>query len=76
VPVLVAIIAALWQHTVARPVAWAGFAMSLVGVGLVAGGGGGGATLSGDGLVLASLLLSAALPWRRAACCAAVTRSQ
>ena len=60
VPVLVAIIAALWQHTVARPVAWAGFAMSLVGVGLVAGGGGGGATLSGDGLVLASLLLSAA----------------
>jgi drug/metabolite transporter (DMT)-like permease len=59
VPVLVAIIAALWQHTVARPVAWAGFATSLAGVGLVAGGGGGGATLSGDGLVLASLLLSA-----------------
>jgi len=58
-PVLVAIIAALWHHTVARPVAWAGFAVSLAGVGLVAGGAGGGATAGGDGLVLASLLLSA-----------------
>ncbi len=35
VPVLVAVIAALWLHTVARPVAWAGFALSLAGVGLV-----------------------------------------
>jgi O-acetylserine/cysteine efflux transporter len=59
-PVLVAIIAALWHRTVARPVAWAGFAVSLAGVGLVAGGGGGSATATGDGLVLASLLLSAA----------------
>jgi O-acetylserine/cysteine efflux transporter len=59
-PVLVAIIAALWHRAVARPVAWAGFAVSLAGVGLVTGGGGGGATLGGDGLVLASLLLSAA----------------
>jgi len=59
-PVLVAIIAALWHRTVARPVAWAGFAVSLAGVGLVAGGGGGSATAGGDGLVLASLLLSAA----------------
>jgi O-acetylserine/cysteine efflux transporter len=58
-PVLVAIIAARWQHSVARPVAWAGYAVSLAGVGLVAGGGGGGATVSGDGLVMASLLLSA-----------------
>jgi O-acetylserine/cysteine efflux transporter len=58
-PVLVAVIAALWHHTVARPVAWAGFAVSLVGVGLVAGGRGGGATAAGDALVLASLLLSA-----------------
>jgi O-acetylserine/cysteine efflux transporter len=58
-PVLVAIIAALWHHSVARPVAWAGFAVSLAGVGLVAGGEGGGATAGGDGLVLASLLLSA-----------------
>ena len=59
VPVLVAVIAALWQHSVARPVAWAGFAVSLAGVGLVTGGNGGGTSLSGDGLVLASLLLSA-----------------
>jgi len=58
-PVLVAIIAAVWHRTVARPVAWAGFAVSLLGVGLVAGGGGGGATMAGDGLVLASLFLSA-----------------
>jgi O-acetylserine/cysteine efflux transporter len=56
-PVLVAVIAALWHHTVARPVAWAGFAVSLGGVGLIAGGGGGGATLRGDGLVLASLVV-------------------
>ena len=60
VPVLVAIIAAVWHRTVARPVAWFGFAVSLGGVALVtAGSGGGGATLAGDGLVLVSLLLSA-----------------
>jgi hypothetical protein len=57
--VLVAVIAALWHHTVARPVAWAGFVVSLGGVGLITGGGGGGATLTGDGLVLISLLISA-----------------
>ena len=60
-PVLVAIIAAVWHRTVARPVAWVGFVVSLLGVGLVtAGGGGGGATMAGDGLVLASLFLGAA----------------
>ena len=58
-PVLVAVIAALWHRAVARPVAWVGFAVSLAGVGLVTVGGGG-ATLGGDGLVLVSLLLSAA----------------
>jgi len=58
-PVLVAVIAAVWQRSVAPPVAWAGFAVSLAGVGLIAGGGGGGASLAGDGLVLASLVLSA-----------------
>jgi|SRR5271166_5116725 len=58
-PVLVAIIAAVWHRNVARPVAWAGFVVSLLGVGLIAGGGGGGATTAGDGLVLASLLLAA-----------------
>jgi O-acetylserine/cysteine efflux transporter len=58
-PVLVAVIAAVWQHAVARPVAWVGFAVSLAGVILVAGGGGGGASTVGDGLVVASLLLGA-----------------
>ena len=42
VPVLVAVIAAVWHHTVARPVAWLGFAISLAGVGLVTAGAGGG----------------------------------
>jgi drug/metabolite transporter (DMT)-like permease len=60
VPVMVAIIAAIWYRAVAAPVAWFGFAVSLGGVGLVTvGGGGGGATMAGDGLVLVSLLLSA-----------------
>jgi drug/metabolite transporter (DMT)-like permease len=58
-PVLVALIAAVAHRAVARPVTWAGFAVSLAGVGLVAAGGGGGATLTGDGLVLASLVFSA-----------------
>ena len=58
-PVLVAVIAVVWQHSVVRPVAWAGFAVSLGGVGLIAAGGGGGANLGGDGMVLASVLLSA-----------------
>src|SRR6266436_2517827 len=60
VPVLVAIIAAVWHRAVARPMAWFGFTVSLGGIGLItAGGGGGGATMAGDGLVLVSLLLSA-----------------
>jgi drug/metabolite transporter (DMT)-like permease len=59
-PVLVAGISAVWHRSLARPVAWAGFALSLAGVGLVAGGGGGGASPGGDALVLVSLLLSAA----------------
>jgi drug/metabolite transporter (DMT)-like permease len=58
-PVMVAIIAVLWHHSVVRPVAWAGFAVSLGGVGLIAAGGGGGANLGGDGMVLVSVLLSA-----------------
>jgi O-acetylserine/cysteine efflux transporter len=59
VPVLVAVIAALWHHTVARPVAWVGFVLSLGGVGLITSAAGGGATMTGDGLVLVSLLISA-----------------
>ncbi|MGD0700777.1 MAG: DMT family transporter [Trebonia sp.] len=60
-PVLVALIAALWQHAVARPVAWAGFALSLAGVGFIAGGHGGGASGVGDALVLAATLLASAM---------------
>lgn len=58
-PVLVALIAAIWHRSVATPTAWAGYAVSLTGVALVAGGSAGSATIAGDGLVLASLLLSA-----------------
>src|SRR6266851_8896713 len=58
-PVLVAIIAAVWHRSVARPVAWGGFAVSLAGVGLIAAAGGGGTNLGGDGMALASVLLSA-----------------
>jgi drug/metabolite transporter (DMT)-like permease len=60
-PVLVAVIAAAWHHTVARPVAWAGFAISLGGVAVVAGGNGGGASGSGDAMVLGSVLIIAAM---------------
>jgi O-acetylserine/cysteine efflux transporter len=59
-PVLIAIIAAVWQRSVARPVAWAGFCLSLAGVAVIAAGKGGGASLGGDGLVLAGQLASAA----------------
>src|SRR5712691_1607265 len=59
VPVMVAVIAAVWQRAVARPVAWAGFALALAGVGLVTGGHGGGAGAAGDAPVLVSLLVSA-----------------
>jgi O-acetylserine/cysteine efflux transporter len=58
-PVLVAVMAAVCGHGVARPMAWAGFVLSLVGVAVIAAGKGGGATLGGDGLVLLSQLASA-----------------
>jgi O-acetylserine/cysteine efflux transporter len=64
VPVLVAVIAALWHRAVARPLAWAGFAVSLAGVSVVTSGGSGstgGGNLAGDGLVLLSVFLSASL---------------
>jgi O-acetylserine/cysteine efflux transporter len=58
-PVLVAVIAATLRHSVARPLAWAGFGLSLAGVGFIASGQGSGSTLGGDGLVLAAQLVSA-----------------
>jgi drug/metabolite transporter (DMT)-like permease len=59
-PVIVAVIAAAWHHNVARPVAWAGFVVSLAGVVVVAFGGGG-SSGAGDALVLASVLIMAAM---------------
>jgi O-acetylserine/cysteine efflux transporter len=60
-PILVAIIAAVWHGAVARPVAWAGFALSLAGVGLIAGGQGHGATPSGDLMVLAATVITSSV---------------
>jgi O-acetylserine/cysteine efflux transporter len=62
-PVLVAVIAAAWHHTVARPVAWAGFAISLGGVAVVVSeaGSGGGASGAGDAMVLMSVLIVATM---------------
>ena len=60
-PILVAIVAAVWHRAIARPVAWAGFALSLGGVGLIAGGQGHGATPYGDVLVLVATAISASV---------------
>ena len=60
VPLLVAVISAALGHGRVRARAWAGFALALGGIALVAGAAGGGATASGDLLVLASAALSAA----------------
>ncbi|MBO0805407.1 MAG: DMT family transporter [Nocardiopsaceae bacterium] len=63
-PVFVAVMTAAWRRTVARPVAWAGFVLSLAGVVLVARGGadgGPGRVGIGAALVLASVLLSAGM---------------
>src|SRR5207248_10975398 len=49
VPGLVAIIAALWHHAVARPVASGGFAGAPPGVRLIPGGRGGGGARGGGG---------------------------
>jgi len=77
VPVLVAAIAAVWYRTVAPPVAWFGFVVSLGGVALVTvGGGGGGATLAGDGLVRSRCCCRPRSRWPRAACSPAATRSR
>src|SRR5215467_2169561 len=58
-PVLVAVMASVAGLGVARPVAWAGFALSLAGVGFIAGGRAASSSLCGDGLVLAGQLASA-----------------
>lgn len=58
VPALVALIAAAGGRGSSGPVAWAGFALALAGVAVIAGSGGS-ASLGGDGLVLASAALTA-----------------
>lgn len=58
-PVLVALIAAMLGRAASGPSAWAGYALALAGVGLVAGAGGSGASAAGDLLVLASVAGSA-----------------
>jgi drug/metabolite transporter (DMT)-like permease len=59
VPVLVALIAAGLGRAAARPAAWAGYAIAIAGLAVVAGGGGSGATTAGDLLVLVSVAGSA-----------------
>lgn len=59
-PVVVALVAAALGRGNARLVVWAGYAVALIGVVLVAKGGGGGATDAGDMLVFASVVLSGA----------------
>ncbi|MDP9220813.1 MAG: DMT family transporter [Actinomycetota bacterium] len=61
IPVLVALIAAVWHRSRISSRAWAGLLVSLVGVAVVAGGGGGQSSAYGDGLVLFSLAISAAM---------------
>jgi O-acetylserine/cysteine efflux transporter len=58
-PVLVAVLAAILGHGIARPLSWLGCGLSLVGVIVIAGGQGAGSSLTGDGLVLASQLACA-----------------
>ncbi len=58
-PVLVALVAASLGQAATRRLTWAGYAVALVGIALVAGAGGGGASARGDLLVLASVVLSA-----------------
>jgi drug/metabolite transporter (DMT)-like permease len=60
-PVLVAAIAAVWHRHRISAAAWAGLVVSLLGVAIVAGGGGGRSSAVGDGLVLFSLAVSAAM---------------
>jgi len=58
VPVLVAVAAVLAGRGAAGPLAWTGFAVAFAGVGLLAGSGGS-ASAVGDGLVLASVAITA-----------------
>ena len=58
-PALVALVSVVSGRGNCGPAAWAGFALALAGVGIVAGGGGGASTLGGDAIVLLSVAISA-----------------
>ena len=57
VPVLVAVMAVIFDRARVRPTAWMGFGLSLAGIAVVAGSGGGDASLIGDALVLVSVVV-------------------
>src|SRR3954454_7051226 len=59
VPAIVALITVATGRGKSSATAWTGFALALVGVGIVAGGGGGGSSLGGDALMFASVTVSA-----------------
>ncbi|GAB6900838.1 DMT family transporter [Kineosporia succinea] len=59
VPILVAVLAVLFNGARLGAVAWGGFALSFAGIVVVAGAGGGGATLGGDLIVLGSVTIGA-----------------
>lgn len=57
VPVMVAILAVIFDRARVRAAAWAGFGLSFAGIAVIAGSGGGAASLTGDALVLLSVLV-------------------
>ncbi|GLY28639.1 DMT family transporter [Kineosporia sp. NBRC 101731] len=59
VPILVAVLAVVFNGAKLGAVAWGGFALSLTGIVVVAGAGGGGASLGGDAIVLGSVAIGA-----------------
>ncbi len=60
VPVVVAVMAVVFQKARVSAIAWGGFALSTAGIALVAGAGGGSSSLLGDGLVLLSVIIGSA----------------
>jgi O-acetylserine/cysteine efflux transporter len=57
VPVMVAVLAVIFDRAKVGMPAWLGFGLSMAGIAVVAGSGGGEASLTGDALVLLSVLI-------------------
>ena len=74
-PVLVAVVAAVRHASVARPVAWAGYAVSFAGVSLVAAGGGAAPPSPATAWSWPRWASRRRSPSPRPACCPAATRS-